>query len=118
MRGTPGGEQPMELPTVGFTGSFESGTALGPNEGLLALKSASAQGVMGSSSFVKEYSAYAREPGGACCRQTPARSGAAAGACDLAGSAGWAERAEGGGRIATITRIIFMMRFRTVKLLP
>jgi len=44
----------MELPVVGFTGSFESGTALGPKEGLLALKRASAQGVMGRSSLEKE----------------------------------------------------------------
>ena len=43
----------MALSVVGFTGSLESSTARGPNEGLVALNLSSAQGVMGGSSFMK-----------------------------------------------------------------
>src|SRR5580704_16433122 len=77
-RGRPGGKHPVALTVVGLTGSFESSTARGPKEGLVALNLSCAQGVMGGSSLLKLHDKY-RVAGDPLTLQTPERSVAALG---------------------------------------
>jgi hypothetical protein len=53
MRGTPGGKHPRAFTVVGLTGSFESSTARGPNDGFVLLKTSRAHAVIGGSSPLK-----------------------------------------------------------------
>src|ERR1700733_10704003 len=73
-RGIPGGKQPTALSVVGLTGSFESSTARGPKDGLVALNLCSARGVMGGSSLLKPQDKY-RVVGEPLTFQTPERFG-------------------------------------------
>src|SRR5262252_6496348 len=53
MRGTPGGKHPTASIVVGFTGSLESATPSGPNDGLFSFILSRAQAVIGGSPAVK-----------------------------------------------------------------
>ena len=69
----------MALTVVGFTGSLESSTARGPNDGFAALNRSCAHAVIGGSSPVNAYDRY-RVAADELSDQTPAKSGGVRGA--------------------------------------
>src|SRR5215831_5921605 len=83
MRGTPGGKHPIVSPVVGFTGSLESATPFGPNDGLFPLIFSTAHGVIVGVCAMNVEPRY-RVAGVLRIDQTPERSGACC-ACSMNG---------------------------------